>query len=382
MKRLLACTGFLPYISVVFLNAFVDLGHKIIVQNTLFKTFDGAAQIALTAVVNALILLPFVLVFTPAGFLSDRFAKPQVMRVSALVAVGITLGITACYYLASLWPAFVLTFVLALQSAIYSPAKYGYIKELVGEAQLASANGSVQAVTTVAILGGTFAFSVLFESRYPGSSGDTPGAVLAAIAPVGWLLVAASLIEFALTWRLPRTEPGGERMVFDWGRYLRAEYLRENLAAAWHNRVVRLSIIGLSVFWALSQVIVAVFPAFAKARLGVDSTVVLQGTIACAGIGIIVGSLLAGRWSRGYIETGLIPVGAVGVTVALFLMPGLPTVFAHALNFMLLGIVGGFLLVPLNALVQFNAGHEGLGRVLAARYTSPMPPSPSFSRTR
>lgn len=76
MKRLFANNGFPAFIGVLFLNAFVDLGHKIIVQNTLFKTLEGSAQIALTALVNALILLPFVLVFTPAGFLSDRFTKP------------------------------------------------------------------------------------------------------------------------------------------------------------------------------------------------------------------------------------------------------------------------------------------------------------------
>jgi len=366
MKRLFATTGFPAFITVVFLNAFVDLGHKINVQNTLFKTFEGPTQIALTALVNALILLPFVLVFTPAGFLSDRFAKPRVMRSSALAAVVITLGITACYYLGAFWPAFVLTFILALQSAVYSPAKYGYIKELVGESQLAPANGSVQAVTTVAILGGTFAFSALFESLLPSAGAATPGAVMAEVAPLGWLLVAASLVELGLTFRLPDVRPEAGAMTFDWGRYLRLEYLRDNLAAAWSRRVVRLPIIGLAVFWSISQVIVAVFPAFAKAQLGVESTIVLQGTIACSGIGIIAGSLLAGRWSQGYIETGLIPVGAVGLTVALFVMPGLPSVAAHAINFLILGILGGFLLVPLNALLQFNAGYVGLGRVLAA----------------
>lgn len=366
MRRLTACTGFLPFITVVFLNAFVDLGHKIIIQNTLFKTFDGPAQIALTAVVNALILLPFVLVFTPAGFLSDRFAKPRVMRASALVAVAITLGITACYYLGWFWPAFALTFLLALQSAIYSPAKYGYIRELVGESRLAPANGVVQAVTTVAILGGTFAFSVVFEALFAGSGAATPQATVAAIAPVGWLLVAASLVEFGLALRLSDREPGRRDMGFDWGRYARAEYLRENLATAWRRPAVRLPIIGLSVFWAISQVIVAVFPAYAKARLGIDNTVLLQGTVACSGIGIIVGSLLAGRWSRGYIETGLIPVGTLGIAVALFLLPGLPSIGAHMVNFLALGMLGGFVLVPLNALVQFNGGRKGLGRVLAA----------------
>ncbi len=67
MLQLFRITGFLPYLAMAFLNAFVDLGHKIIIQNTLFKTYEGDLQITLTAIVNALILLPFVLLFTPAG---------------------------------------------------------------------------------------------------------------------------------------------------------------------------------------------------------------------------------------------------------------------------------------------------------------------------
>ena len=47
-----------PYLIVLFLNAFVDLGHKITIQNTIFKVHDGATQIVLTALVNALILIP------------------------------------------------------------------------------------------------------------------------------------------------------------------------------------------------------------------------------------------------------------------------------------------------------------------------------------
>ena len=79
MNSLLRIGGFLAFISAVFLNAFVDLGHKIIIQNTLFKTFDGDAQILLTAIVNALILLPFILLFSPSGFLADRFTEPVYM---------------------------------------------------------------------------------------------------------------------------------------------------------------------------------------------------------------------------------------------------------------------------------------------------------------
>ncbi|MGH8595931.1 MAG: acyl-[ACP]--phospholipid O-acyltransferase, partial [Gammaproteobacteria bacterium] len=148
MLNLLRLRGFAPFVVVVFLNAFVDLGHKIVVQNTIFKIYDGGTQIALTAIVNALILLPFVLLFTPAGFWSDRAPKPRVMRIAAWAAVGLTLLITACYQLGWFWPALVMTFLFGAQAAFYSPAKYGYIRELVGTAELTAANGLIQAVST------------------------------------------------------------------------------------------------------------------------------------------------------------------------------------------------------------------------------------------
>ena len=133
MEQLFRIAGFTPFILIIFLNAFVDLGHKILIQNTVFKVYDGQTQIILTAIVNGLILLPFVLLFTPAGMLSDRYRKPRIMRYSAAVAVGLTLLITASYYAGWFWFSFAMTFLLAVQSAIYSPAKYGFIKELAGK---------------------------------------------------------------------------------------------------------------------------------------------------------------------------------------------------------------------------------------------------------
>ena len=52
MTALLKTPGFLSFIAMIFLNAFVDLGHKIIIQNTIFKVYDGSTQIILTAIVN------------------------------------------------------------------------------------------------------------------------------------------------------------------------------------------------------------------------------------------------------------------------------------------------------------------------------------------
>ncbi|QQO54221.1 MAG: acyl-[ACP]--phospholipid O-acyltransferase [Thiohalocapsa sp. PB-PSB1] len=373
MTKLTRISGFLPFVVVVFLNSFVDLGHKIIIQNTLFKAYDGPQQIWLTAIVNALILLPFILLFTPSGYLADRWPKNHVMRISAWVAVGISLAITACYYLGLFWPAFAMTFLLALQSAIYSPSKFGYIKELAGIDALTKANAWAQASSSSAILAGILIFSMLFETflqtpaGLPGGEGLGPDELLRRIAPVGWFLVLGSLLELALAYQLPDKRQALDQMRFNWREYLGGRYLVHNLHAAWDNRVIWLSIIGLGVFWGISQVLLAAFPAYAKDSLGETSTVVIQGTMAFAGIGIIIGSALAGRISRDHVETGLIPFSALGITLVLFVLPGIGSAWLHALNFFALGVLAGIFIVPLNALIQFNAGERELGRVLAAK---------------
>jgi len=365
MLQLFRIVGFLPYLAIAFLNAFVDLGHKIVIQNTLLKVEEGDVQIVLTAILNALILLPFVMLFTPSGFLADKYPKNLVMRISAWVAVGLTLAITAFYYLGWFWSAFAMTFLLAVQSTFYSPAKLGFIKELVGKESLAAANGAVQAAVTTGILAGIFFFSVLFEMFLADQTFATGGEVMGLVAPAGWFLIGFALLELALAYRLPAASAGNPKLPFDWRRYLSGRYLKDNLGAAFDNQVIWLSIVGLSVFWGISQVMVATFPAFAKEMLGETNAVYIQGAIACSGFGIILGSVIAGRISRGHIETGLVPIGALGIAAGLFLLPGLPSLLFMALNFMLIGVLAGFFIVPLNALIQFNAGEAGLGRILA-----------------
>jgi acyl-[acyl-carrier-protein]-phospholipid O-acyltransferase / long-chain-fatty-acid--[acyl-carrier-protein] ligase len=366
MEPLRKLRGMLPYLIAMFMNAFVDLGHKIIIQNTVFKIYDGNRQVVLTAIVNGLILLPFIALFSPSGFISDRFAKNRVIRVAAWVAVGITAMITLCYYQGWFWSAFALTLALGAQAAIYSPAKYGYLKPLVGKERLAEGNGAVQAVTIVAILAGTFVYSILFEQRFALFGGDSEANILRAIAPLGWLLIINSMIELYFAYRLPQLEGGDPSLHFVVGDYFRGRALRENLAPLRKSAVIRLSIIGLAVFWAVSQVMLAVFPAFAKASLAIDNTVLLQGMLATTGIGIIIGSMLAAHWSKQHIETGLIPVGAFGIALGLLWLPGLHSIAAHCVNFLFIGVMGGLFIVPLNALIQFHAGEHEMGKVLAA----------------
>lgn len=368
MLELLRKKGFIPFIFVAFVNAFVDLGHKIIIQNTLFKTFDGHEQILLTAAVNALILLPFVLLLSPAGFLADRFQKTQVMRWSARAAVVITLLITASYYLGWFWLAFTLTLVLALQSALYSPAKYGFIRDLLGKEQLSEGNSWLQSATMIAILAGIVVFSLLFELRLAALSQlpDNPASVLKSIAPLGWLLVLGALCEAIAAERLPQVSTDVTPRAFDWVAYRKGILLKRNVTTILRNQAIFRSVLGLAVFWTISQVMLAVYPSFVEQHLQQTNTFLIQGAMALAGVGIMCGSALAGIYSRHHINTGLIPLGAVGVAVGLMLLPYASGLGWAAGLFFLIGTSGALMVIPLNALIQFHADARSMGRVLAA----------------
>ena len=365
MKQLFSYKGFFAYLAMVFINAFVDLGHKIVIQNTIFKVYDGDIQIMLTAVVNGLILLPFILLFTPAGFLSDKYPKPKVMRNSAIIAIVVTLLITLCYWQGWFLAAFALTFLMGVQSAIYSPAKYGYIKELIGVKNLAQGNAIIQATTIVSILLSTFVFSALFEYLLMDTKELTTSNIMKSVVVLGWLFVAFSLIEWWFARQLVETKPLDKDKHFSKQRYLKGDYLKNNFKTIFEKRVIWLSIVGLSMFWAVSQVMLASFPAFAKEVLAENNTLVIQGILACTGIGIVIGSLWAARISKNHIELGLIPISAIGFAMLLGCIAQLDSRVSMILVFMGLGITGGLFIVPLNSLMQYHAKDKELGTVLA-----------------
>ena len=364
MGKIFAIIGMIHYLGVVFLNAFTDLGHKIIIQNTIFKVYDGEMQIILTSIVNALILLPFILMFSPSGFLADRYAKNIIMKHASLLAVAITLLITLSYYNGWFYVAFGLTFLLALQSAIYGPAKYGYIKELVGEKHICSGNGAVQAVTTIAILGGIIFYTVLFENLLHNQF-VTQEEVLQAVAPLGWLLVTGSVIEWFLSTTLPTRMLHNTKRKFDYKKYLRGEYLYKNLKIIRRKPEVFEAIIVLSLFWSISQVILSIFGEYAKSELGITNAITVQGVMALAGIGIIIGSVLAAKFSKYYVNMGLVSIGSVGIMGVVFLVAQTDSIQLLGVLFGIFGIFAGLVMVPLNARIQLLTPNIHLGTVLA-----------------
>ena len=136
MHKIYYIKGFTPFIIVTFINAFIDLGHKILMLNILYKAFDQSQHLIYNSIANGLIILPFVLLFSPSGFLSDKFPKNKILRYGSFANMLLLTIILVFYYIGFFWGAFYATLFMGMQAAVYSPAKYGYIKELVGKENL------------------------------------------------------------------------------------------------------------------------------------------------------------------------------------------------------------------------------------------------------
>ncbi|WGE41550.1 acyl-[ACP]--phospholipid O-acyltransferase [Actinobacillus equuli] len=365
MLKLLRIAGFVPYLAIMFINASVDLAHKITIQNVLLKSFEGETQTILTALINTMILLPFIFLFSPSAFLNEKFSRTSVIRYSSLAAVAISVMICVSYFVGQFYWAFGLTLLLAAQSAIYSPAKYSIIKSIVGTERLGMANGIIQALTIVAILFSSFAFSFYFEQFYAVS--NDPNTLLQSVSMIGVALVVLSALEAFFAWKIPfyPQEVGESAVKFSAKKYLSLGYLRENFRIVRADKNIWLSIVGLSLFWGVSQVIAAAFPTHYKANFGSDNALIIQGILAVSGLGLILGSYIAGKWSDYHIEHGIVPVGALGLFFSLF---GLTVADSNTLLMICsfgFGFFGGLFIVPLNATIQFLAPESTSGRIMA-----------------
>ena len=340
-----------------FFGAFNDNAWKLMVALLAIKQlasqigagpeFEAASQ-AQTTLTFVVFTLPLMLVSIFAGVFSDRFSKRSVIVVMKVVEVVLmALGTLALYHNPSggILPLIVLG-GMAVQSALFSPAKYGILPELLPHERLAVGNGQLELWTFLAIIGGTGTGGVLLQMS--GSSPWLGGAVLLLFSVAG---CAASLMVPVV----PRARDEGG--------------LVSTLQGAWQavqaDRVLRLGITGNIGYWTIASLVGQDILVYAKAVLGLSDS--LSGLpLATFGIGIGLGSVLAGKFSHAKVEVGQIPLGAVGLTLGLLLLGTVsPGLTGTLLGMGWLGFSSGFILVPINALIQWRAPQDRRGAVIA-----------------
>ena len=372
---LLAKRRFAAYFLTQFLGAFNDNVFKqglIIFITFEVATRDSAHSAQLVTVAAAIFILPFLICSPIAGQLADKFDKTRLMRQVKLAEIFIMLAGAGAFWLQSLPLLLAVLFLMGAQSSLFGPVKYGIVPQLVSAAELAPANGLVQAATYIAIL-----------------TGGIVGGLLMAEVGVGWHGVAAAVVivamlGFAVSLLVPTIGAADPELVFDWN------IIRQGLHAvgfAREDRSLFCAIIGISWFWFLGATYLQLLPSFGKDVMGGDARVVVL-LLTAFSVGIGTGAIICGRRGRTKPIASLISIGATGmagfgaVPWLLSLSPTstvFPTgtrsatqVLSDAASWPLFGsfvglaICGGMYVVPLVVHLQRRSPPKRRARIFAA----------------
>jgi len=355
MKR-----GFYTIMTAQFCGSLAD-NALFVVAIELLRTrgapeWEAAALVPMFALFYV-VLAPFV------GAFADARPKGQVMFISnAIKVVGCLLMLVGVH------PLLAYTLV-GLGAAAYSPAKYGILTELLPPSQLVKANGWIEGLTIASIilgvlLGGQLVgptLSGLLQSvDLPGLPDDATRASAAAIA----VLVLVYLAAAGFNLRIPRTGVTPRPMPRN-PLVLLPDFWRCN-GRLWRDRLGQISLSTTTLFWGVSGNLRYIVLAWAGAALGY-STSQASSLVGVVALGTAVGAVVASVMMRLDRATAVLPLG-VGMGVLVMLMNLIDNVWVAAPFLVLLGGLGGFIVVPMNALLQ-HRGHNlmGAGRSIAVQ---------------
>lgn len=281
-------------------------------------------------------VLAFILLAPFVGPFADGFPKGRVMLIANILKF---LGAAAM--LAGVNPLIAYG-IVGIGAAAYSPAKYGILSELVSADKLVKANGLMEGSTIVAILLGAVLGGKLADISVS----------IALISICGCYFLAA--IVNTLIPRLPVARPDTKFQPFK----LAKEFF-EALKLLSYNKDARFSLIGSSIFWGTGSTLRLLLVAWVPVALSMNDLSMPANLSGAVAIGIAIGAALAAKFVTLKNINRVLPAGLL---IGVFIM-----LFAHTTHLyiaivllILIGVSGGFYVVPLNALLQ-ERGHETVG---------------------
>jgi acyl-[acyl-carrier-protein]-phospholipid O-acyltransferase/long-chain-fatty-acid--[acyl-carrier-protein] ligase len=382
----LRTAGFRCYLATQFMGAFNDNAFKFLLLSMIaaYAAGDPAVEGRLTGVAQGLFALPFVLLAAWAGALADRYRKSVIFVGAKVAEVLLMAAVVAAFLLVpdelQLEALLPLLFLMGTQSAFFGPAKYGYLGEMIEDGELSRANGLVNMTTFMAVILGQIAGGAIYD-HFPGQH------ALGAVA-----LVLVAVLGTLTSCFIPRAEaadPAGRL-----GNAIPA-LLRTASEVAQH-RTLLYTVLGIGHFYLLAALLQVQL--FFYATNVLDATKTGASTfVAVTLAGIAAGSLLAARWSERKVELGLVPLGALWMSVFLLVLSAIPvpggapaeglvsavvdgasqvadaagagagagTWLVACLAVLGLGVAGGLFIVPLNANLQALAPETAKGRFMA-----------------
>lgn len=343
--------GFWALIATQFQGAFNDNGLKFfVIFLVLGANPTQEQQDFWVFLIGNLFAIPFLLFSMAGGYLADRFSKRSVTIGTKIFEIGAMVFALFAFSRGNAYLAFVVIFLASTQAAIFGPSKYGLLPEILPDERLSWGNGVLELTTFVAIILGAV-MGPIFAQRY--HEREVIG---------GLIFAGCSLFGLVTSFAVSRVPAADVTKKFRFNilgdLWSQARLIRP-------DRALKLAVVGNTYFWFLGALLQFVIVFYGRNILHLDETHggYLQAALA---IGIGVGSFAAGYLSDNTIEYGLIPLGAVGMTVfgSALALHGL-TFREVVVLLALLGFAGGFFVVPINALIQHRPEESHKGSVIA-----------------
>jgi len=364
--ELLRSKRFLPYFLTQFAGAFTDNVFK----NALLIliAFTAANSDTLVNICAGLFILPFFLFSATAGQIAEKYEKARLVRLIKLAEIAIMSAGAVAFISGDAYALMALLFLMGTQSAFFGPVKYSILPQHLKSEELIGGNGLVEMGTFIAILLGTMAGGLLVAIE--GSGPYLTGSAVVLFAFLGWL-ASRSIPE------APATAPD---LKINW--YPISETWKIIGIARQENAVFQ-SILGISWFWMLGAVYLTQFPNYAKETLGGNEQVVTL-LLVIFSVGVGIGSMFCEKLSGRKVELGLVPFGSIGLSIfgfdlyaanhdawtgelmgaAAFLAQ--PGSWRVVFDLTMIGVFGGFYIVPLYAIIQSRSAPENRSRIIAA----------------
>lgn len=366
--RLLGSRRFLPFFVTQLLGAFNDNLFKN--GLTILIAFQAAniSQDSSNMLVNiaaGLFILPFFLFSPLAGQLADKFEKAMLIRRIKLLEIAIMLLGATAFYLENTALLVAILFFMGTQSALFGPVKYSLLPQALKDEELVGGNALVEFGTFLAILMGLIASVFII--------GFGTGTIAVAV-------VLVACIGFWASRSIPVLPAADPQLKISYNLFKQtASILRD----ARQNKTVFYSVIGISWFWFIGITYVTQLPNFVRYDLGGNEQVYIL-LLAMFSIGIGIGSFLCEKLSGRMVEIGLVPIGALGLTLfgvdiyfsqtqatsGVLMTPSefiaVMSNYRVILDILMLGVSGGIYIVPLYALVQQRSEAARRSRIIAA----------------
>ena len=332
----------IAFLIFVFCSIFVQMGLFVHFQRWLSFSFEGSAFWWRSMLLQVAIFSPSIFMMPAASYFAGHFRKGRVMAWSSVGMVAAVIAIVVCYVAGAEWVAYGLLGLYGVFLAILTPAKLGIMKEMVESEDLVKINAWYMALSVLGTAGAAF-FAMGLSGRP-----DSPVSIDLTLWIYLGLSVLASICCFCIKVGKMQTK-------------LRMRSSRRNFAATWRHPIVRLSILGLSAFWGVTQI----FLILIQNMTDMLNTAVIPISMFIVTMGYVFGSLSASWASKGFVETGLIPFSAVASSITMFALPFVHNGWLQAALYGIIGFCAGSAFVILRTVIQNFTRPDTAGRIHA-----------------